>query len=569
MEISLVESSRDRTVLRLEVPGLEISPVDIGGERYVIVSHPDALPLLEKGLPGLPRISTTVAIPPGVAVQVTVLDAEFEEFALGPVAPSRGALPRTEDPHEVPYEFDAFYQTDSWFPSKNIRVSDPFVLRDVRGVTVQFQPVQFNPSGNIIKVATTLTVAVEAKDGTGPGVTLRETGRSVSEDFVHVYERVFLNYATLEWNIRESIEEPGNLVLVVYDEFVDAVEPLAEWKIQKGIPTRIIPLSQIGTSGLEIKGYLRDLYDAGELTYVILVGDAEQVPVIYGSTGAASDPSYVMLDGDDIYPDAFISRISASTVRQVRAQVDKFIAYEKDPVPGDWYHAGVGVASNEGYDVPPDYLADWERAETLRSMLLDYTYTRVDQIYDPGASLTSLVNAINNGRSILIYLGHGSGTSWATTWFDTSDASRLKNFGMLPFIVDVSSFNGKWPGQTSLAEAFLRNPDGGAVGMFSSSVSPSWVPPTVMQKKVIELLVGEQRHTMGSLALLGSMLTVEAYGGNTEGVAIVEEYNLFGDCTLPMRTSTPTRLTVHHDPVVPVGTSRMTVSADVSGAMWD
>lgn len=244
----------------------------------------------------------------------------------------------------------------------------------------------------------------------------------------------------------------------------------------------------------------------------------------------------------------------------------KILDYEKTPAGGDWYHKGLGIASDEGADIAPDYLKDWQRAEILREMLLGYTYEQVDQIYDPGASRTEVVGAINYGRSIVNYIGHGSGTSWATTGFGNSDALRLENGDRLPFIIDISSLNGQWHGKTCLAEAFLRNPDGGAVGMFSSSVSPSWVPPTVMQKRLIELLVAEEKLTLGALTLAGSLRALEVYQGGREGIAVVEEYNLFGDCTLPVRTATPSKIEVYHPSIITPGSTSFSVATSVADA---
>ena len=102
--------------------------------------------------------------------------------------------------------------------------------------------------------------------------------------------------------------------------------------------------------------------------------------------------------------------------------------------------------------------------------------------------------------------------------------------------------------------------------MFSSSVSCSWVPPCVMQSHINELLVTEQRYTMGGLSMHGSIHTLESYNGGSEGIAIVEEYILFGDCTLPMRTVDPDLVTATHDPIIPLGSTSFIVQTD-PGAM--
>ena len=551
--IEILVSSLDHNELRLTLDGFYTESIVIEDESHIIVTHSDAPAFLTKGLPELPRVNRSLIIPNTGTVEATVTSVEYMKFQLGPVAPSKGNLLRTQNPENIPFTFDEFYQTDEWFPVKNVTVSDPFIFRGIRGVNVQFQPFQYNPKTQILRVVTEMTITVEAVAGDAPNTILRQSTIPVDRDFANIQREFFANYNGVEELFYEGIEEPGHLVILAYDDFVDAVQPLADWKLQKGIPTEVFSMSEVGATTSDIQSFLQSKYDTGELTYVILVGDDAQIPTLYGSTGAGSDPSYVMLDGSDYYPDAFISRISANSASEVSDQVAKFLAYEIEPPAGEWFSKGTGVASNQGSPT------DAERAEWLRDMLLDYNYTEIDQIYDPGASLSELVAALNEGRSIFNYLGHGSGTSWGTTGFNNSNASSLNNGIKMSLVIDVACLNGQWHGMTCLAEAFLRNPNGGAVGMFSSSVSCAWVPPTVMQYHIIELLVNDQRNTIGGLTMHGSIHTLEAYNGGSEGIAIVEEYILFGDCTLPIRTADPDMISAAHDPIIPLGSTSFTV----------
>jgi len=563
LSIEVLESSLEHSELRLMLDGFFTEFVEIDNERYITVAHPDAPAFLNKGLPGLPRVNRSLAIPNTGAVEASVISIEYKEFQLGPVAPSKGNLLRTQNPEDVPYTFDGFYQTDSWYPVDNVTVSDPFIFRGIRGVNVQFQPFQYNPMTKTLRVVTAMTITLDAVTGDAPNSILRQNRIPFNREFARIQQDFFANYEEVDELFYEGIDEPGHLVIIAYDDFIDAVQPLSEWKLQKGIPTEVVPLSEIGTSTYDIQSFLQSKYDIGELTYVILVGDDAQIPTLYGSTGAGSDPSYVMLDGSDYYPDAFISRISANSSGEVADQVAKFLTYELQPPPGDWFRKGTGVGSNDSGGTG---MTDWERVDLLREMLLDYTYTDVDQIYDPGASLSELVSALNEGRSIFNYIGHGAGTYWGTTGFSNSNASSLNNGSKMSFIVDVACLNGQWHGMTCLAEAFLRNPNGGAVGMFASSVSCAWVPPCVMQSHIIELLTTEQRYTMGGLSMHGTIHTLESYNGGSEGIAIVEEYILFGDCTLPMRTVDPDFVDATYDPIIPLGSTSFIVQT-IPGAM--
>ena len=82
-----------------------------------------------------------------------------------------------------------------------------------------------------------------------------------------------------------------------------------------------------------------------------------------------------------------------------------------------------------------------EHIDNIREDLLDYTYTIVDQIYDPTATSVMVTEAINDGRSIVNYCGHGSPTSWGTTGFNNNNVNTLTNDNMLPFICSVACNN--------------------------------------------------------------------------------------------------------------------------------
>ncbi|GBD87110.1 Gingipain R1 precursor [bacterium BMS3Abin03] len=278
------------------------------------------------------------------------------------------------------------------------------------------------------------------------------------------------------------------------------------------------------------------MYDSPDgLTFVILVGESNQIPTLYGQyEGAASDPCYTKLAGSDAYPDAFISRISPSSSDNLDYVLTKLIKYEKYPDTGPeavWYLKGTGVASDQGD--PPDY----ERAEWLRDMLMqDMHFTLVDQIYDPGAGSSEVTNALNDGRSILNYIGHGSGTSWGTTGFNVSKIHQLSNGYKNPFIIDVACVNGDFELGECMEEAWVRagdtlNPKG-AIAAFGASTNASWVPPCDMQNYAIFLLANRQIQTVGGACFNGIIHAMDLWGGSTgEGLKLMEQYNIMGDCT--------------------------------------
>ncbi len=555
VQVNILGSQPARTVVEFRLGGYWLDEVEIEGVAHAVIGLPGRTTLMEKDFPDLPRIREQLAIPDDAHMTVRVLESEQVEVETLPVAPSKGHLTRNIDPSRVPYEFNPVYTSDAWYPLQTARLDEPFIVRDFRGISLQINPIQYHPLKEQLRIYRRIVVEVSAD---GPGriniKTRTKSSERIDADFDLTYRRMFLNYSTAKYT---PVLEQGRMLIVCYNGFVSDIQPLYEWKLQKGIDTKLVLYPDSTGSGAAALGaYIQNEYDSPEgVTYVMLIGDVGQIPTNSGTAeGAPSDPCYVKLEGGDHYPDAFISRLSATTGAQVQNQVEKFINYELNPDTGGaaaWYHKGCGIASAEDGGTG---MTDYERMDLLRTDLLAYTYTLIDQIYDPGATASQVTTAVNDGRSIINYIGHGSGTSWSTTGFSTSNVNALSNGHMLPFVCDVSCMNGDFTlGGDCFAEAWLKagtagSPKGG-VAHYAASTNASWVPPCVMQAEVVDLLVDEVRNTFGGLCFNGVMKGMDENPGY-EGTKLMEQYHIFGDCSAQIRTDVPAAMAVTHDAVI-------------------
>jgi hypothetical protein len=258
---------------------------------------------------------------------------------------------------------------------------------------------------------------------------LHRTRKSTSMDpsFRQIYRNHFINYDNTDY---VAVDQIGPMLIITHDAFNANVQPLVNWKNQKGIPTTLVNVSTIGNNATAIKNYINTQYQSpAGLAYVLLVGDAAQVATPSGTT----DPTYALLVGTDHYPELFVGRLSAENAGQVDLQVTKFVEYEKLPQAGAaWYHQGTGIASSQGAGQGHYGEADYVHMGYIRNDLLAYGYTLVDEIYEPSATQAMITNALNNGRGIVDYCGHGSSTSWGTTGFSNTQVNALANDNMLP-----------------------------------------------------------------------------------------------------------------------------------------
>ena len=546
--VTTTEDGRGRVVVEIAVPGVETGIVAIDGRNYTKVALPGHVQLLDRGAPQLPYITTSLIIPGRGTPSVRVLKSDYREIATDAVVPSKGPITRDVDPATVPYVFGPAY-AGGVFPARIAELSEPYVVRDHRGVNVRLFPVQWDVDRGVLRVLKSVTYEV-VTEGTG-GVNAKATAPDPAGPvFDALYAQKFANYdRAAKYAVNAS---DGPMLIVCSDAFVSAMEPFVAWKTQRGLDVELITTSSVGGSTSGVQDAITQRYGSPEgLAFVVLVGDGAQVPHYSGAyEGADDDTRYVRLDGTDVYPDALISRISAQTATDVSTQVAKFIGYERDVAgAADWTHKAVGVASSEGS--PPDY----ERADLLRDDLLAFDFTDVDRVYeDQGGSTAGIAEAVGDGRSLVNYIGHGSGTGWGSVPFDNADVNGLTNTAW-PWIIDVACLNGGISAiSESFAEAWLRagTPEApfGAVGMYAASTSTAWVPPCVMQAEMVDLLCAETGNILGVLAHAGIMAMLDEYGTTGVGLQGVEQYNLFGDCSLQVRTDSPDVMTVAHQPTV-------------------
>ena len=134
--VTVLDSRADRTILRFDINAFNRPVVEIGGQAFVLPSCEREGVLHQAGEPALPRICRSIIIPDNAEMQIEVLDFDYVDYANTLVAPSKGNLPRTINPEDVPYAFGPVYQTDTWYPGALASLREPYILRDLRGTVV-------------------------------------------------------------------------------------------------------------------------------------------------------------------------------------------------------------------------------------------------------------------------------------------------------------------------------------------------------------------------------------------------------------------------------------------------
>jgi hypothetical protein len=530
--VEVLETNAERTVIRYEIGAFEQRPVSIDGAPFTELVLPGEGVTKEVGAPEVPIVCRSIIIPDDAAMEVHVLDTAFREVADIDVVPSKGFIPRTIDPADVPWEFGEAYLNDAFSPGPLVRLSDPYIMRDHRGLVVRVYPFQYNPVQRVLRVHTEITLEVVIA---GPGqVNVLDRPvrpRALSRAFRDVYGAHFINYERS--TLYDPLDEFGDMLIICHDPWIPHVEPFAGHKNSIGISTAVVGVGSIpgGNNATAIKAYIQQVYDTSDLAFVLLVGDGLQVDSPYAA-GGASDPSYSLLAGTDNYPEIMVGRFSAESIADVQTQVDRTIEYELMPATlQDWFWKGMGVSSNQGAGIGDDGESDDVHVGNIREQLLACGYTEMDEIYDPYGTAAMVTAGLNAGRGVVFYTGHGSTTSWSSTGFSNSHVNALVNDSMLPFISSVACVNGNFDGPTCFGEAWLRATNGanptGAIGFYGSSVNQSWAPPMEQQDEMANLLCAGTYSRLGALLYAGSCSMMDDYGSGGEDMFLT--WHLFGD----------------------------------------
>jgi hypothetical protein len=163
-ETTLVSTSETGSVISVSINGFNLNPVITPHGNAFAISVGGATPILEKGMPDLPKLAVSVIIPDQAKMEVRVLSSQYIDYPFVEVAPSKGNFTRDIDPATVPYEYGRAYTRDEFFPSVKASLREPYMLRDYRGQTVVISPFAYNPVTKTLRVYHSMTLEIVSAD---------------------------------------------------------------------------------------------------------------------------------------------------------------------------------------------------------------------------------------------------------------------------------------------------------------------------------------------------------------------------------------------------------------------
>lgn len=379
----------------------------------------------------------------------------------------------------------------------------------------------------------------------------------VSRSFVPIYKNLFINSCFINFKTRDAQESlnGARYLIICGDDFVDELEPLKEWKTEKGMYARVVPLSVTGYSSSDIKAYIEDAYYNWDVPpeYVLLVGDLNIIP----SPSGDNDHYYAMLDADE-FDDVVIGRLPAEDETDVNTMVSKILGYEKTPYLADttWFKKGVVIVREDGDDDDTIY---WNDAKFAAQKMVEAGYIHVDTFsYFNNDDHYDVENAITDGRTYVLFRGEGVGNWWSP--FDLNPSNCHNGF-KLPIILSItcSTLGDDDLGENSMKAGTPENPQCavGFIGSTTIRVAVAHIRSYIARGFFMALFDDSIFH-LGEALDRARLFLYENLGNDPDFTG----FALLGDPELNLWTDSPRELNVTHPPFITPGQTEVTIHVD-------
>ena len=548
------------------------------------------------GAPELPATHELLAVPFGATPKVSVIsysskDYNLSDYGINTIIPRQPSVRKDQKPEDVPFVYnEEAYQTRGLATAPEATIEVQGTMRGIRIGSLVINPVSYNAKDNTIRVFNDIEVEIEFK-----GADIAETERMLlntySPYFDIVYKQMF-NYRQI-MDVYDDHPDlmayPVHMIVITPENYISALQPWLDWKIQKGFDVNVVTTAQAGSNYNAIRSYVQNLYNTGVSqgatpTFLILVGDVAQVPNTTGSaTQKVTDLYYGSVDGD-YFPDMFYSRMSAENTTQLTAIVNKILQYEQYTMPDPSYLSKVSLIA--GWD---SYWTNYVGKPTIQYATTYYYntehgFTQVNSHVNQ-SQYSGCYNALSTGIGFVNYTAHGDNTMWYQPQFTNSNVNQLTNTNKYFLAMGNCCLSGNFGySQPCFGEAMIRAENKGAYSYIGSCPNTYWYEdyyfgvgatntfnntPNINNTKTgvyDAVWMDDTYNTVSSMTFLGNIAVCYSYTGGYQtsinATYYWQAYHVLGDGSIMPYRVNPTANTVSHATTFPAGATSFTVNAE-------
>lgn len=585
-ELKILSKSTTVLVFENTINKVDFTVIQNSNTDYSQLIVPNYAKSDQIGYPTLPVYRKLMEIPIGARLKVNILSYDVKEYKLteygivNKIFPCQGPQSKCSDDEQFLIDND-IYQKNEFLKSSLTDVKIIGSMRSQRLALLEVSPFEYNPVEGILRVYSNLQFEVVFENA-DYSATNDIKSRYYSPYFSGMQKSI-LNY--IPNSNRENLTQyPVKYVIVSDPMFETSLQPLIEWKKQKGFNVIEAYTDDIGTTKEAIKTYLQSLYDSGTTedpapSFVLFVGDINQMPT-YNNGHGVTDRNYVEYTGD-LLPEIFYGRMSAETTDQLDVIIGKTLQYEQYTMPDPTYLDEVvmvaGMDSGFGNDWANGQINyGTENYFNGDNNIISHTYLYPES----GNNSSQIQQDISNGVTFANYTAHCSPSGWADPSFVISDIGNLANQDKYGLLIGNCCSSSEYQ-TTCFAEEIVRAENKGAVGYIGGSNSTYWDedyyfgvgvgtisedPPAYEETTLGNYDrsfhthgedFGEWYTTMDQVIFAGNLAVLEGSPGSAEYYWDI--YNLIGDPSLMIYYSNPDVMPVTHEEVITIGQTTFNV----------
>ncbi|MCD4694679.1 MAG: T9SS type A sorting domain-containing protein [Bacteroidales bacterium] len=595
-KLKVNENSYAVLSLANNVADIEHMLVKTNSGNFTLLTIKDYGRSVVAGDPGLPVIKKLIEVPLNATYEIEIIEQGYTILNLADYGLSEFILPaqpplskNIDNPEDVEFIYNqASYMVNDFVGPDMVNIQDLGISRGVRLARVEIAPISYNPVQNKIKVYHNLVIRINFKGG-DINATVIEKENKFSPYYEGIYQQL-INYKTIDG--KELImDEPVTYIIVSDPMFENALQPFIEWKTKKGfqVVEAYTDDPLVGTSTTSIKSYLEDFYNNpptgyNSQSFVLIVGDVNQVPTFNGTAGSHVSDLYYHEYTGDLFPECYYGRFSANNLSELQPQIDKTLEYEQYLFPDPSFLDEVVMVA--GHD---DNHITWSNGQinygtthyfNAAHGIYSHTYLQPE----PGGSNYSqeIRDNINDGVTFGNYTAHCSTNGWGNPSFTISHIPQMTNASKYPLLIGNCCSSSEFQ-TTCFGEEILRAADKGAIGYIGGSNSTYWdedywfgvgFETVVLNAPYNADNLGaydrtfhdhgepleEWYVTQGQMTPAGNLAVTQS--GSAKETYYWEIYHLMGDPSLMIYFSQPPETTANYQDLMPLASTSFAVNTD-------
>ncbi len=373
----------------------------------------------------------------------------------------------------------------------------------------------------------------------------------------------------------------GHLLVITPDDFYSSIQPLVQWKLEKGYSVEVKKLSEIGSTPAQIKDYITLQYNTVGLRYCLLVGAINKIPALpIPKTSVITDYLYGCID-TDLIQDVYIGRLPASNASELDVMISKILSYEKASEMTDtlWFKRALAVATSYVGGTGTKAKTAIETKRWWGRLLQESGFQKIDTVFHddpPYPTPESITAAVNRGVLFVNGRGWGNYDGWHYPLFYRRDVANLNNGFKLPVVTSLYCATGNFNANPCFGEVWLRagtpsQPKGGVLffGPTWASTSTRW--NNLLDAAIFNAIFRRRLVCAGEVFQGAKRELVENFPQDADSFNLrvhIQTYNILGDPTLWLWRGVPKNLTPNYPTSLSVGHQRVSISVPGIESAW-